>query len=124
MDFLISTGKREHWKRVETTPLIEELLVQTITVPAIYEVKHDSLRICEAPPHAHRRPTSFETFDGSGRTVYTLQRAQNRAFPSAEVLGMFGAMLIAGALLSRRKWRRCFPWGVIARGDSPGSPAK
>jgi uncharacterized protein (TIGR03067 family) len=86
---LITTGGRL-WEGLETTPLIKELLVET--TPSIYELKGDTLRICQAEPGAYRRPTSFEAGEGSGQTLFTLKRVSTAGRKAA--LGISAALVV------------------------------
>ena len=47
------------------------------TVPAIYEVKGETLRLCFAPP-GKPRPKALESRKGSGHTLDTYKRAKAR----------------------------------------------
>lgn len=76
------------------TPLIEELLVRTR--PAIYELTEDTLRICLAKPDAYRRPTSFDAYAGSGRTLIVLKRGDAEG---ATAIWILVTLLVAAALL-------------------------
>jgi uncharacterized protein (TIGR03067 family) len=102
---LISTGSGR-WEGVETTPLIEELLVEI--TPAIYELNKDTLRICLAKRDAYRRPTSFDAYEGSGRTLIVLKRP---SMVGPVALGLMVALAVAALLFWPKyglypRWKR------------------
>jgi uncharacterized protein (TIGR03067 family) len=109
---LISAGG-PLWEGFETTPLIEELLVRI--TPAIYELNDDTLRICLAKPDAYRRPTSFDTYEGSGRTLIVLKRP---SMVGPVALGVTVALVVA-ALLFWPKWGLYQRWKRRAMASGP-----
>ena len=107
------------WDGVETTPLIEELLIQTI--PAIYDLEDGMLRVCLGKPDAYRRPTSFDAFAGSERILVVLKRGSVFG-PAAAAIGLV-AIVLATALLFWPKRGLYASWRHRTRTGAPVAPA-